>query len=209
MLFRLNNSLVFPDPRLAGEDGLLAIGGDLSVERLTMAYQNGIFPWYSEGEPILWYSPHERFVIVREEIHISRSMQRLIHSGKYQMTWDKDFAAVIKQCAKVKRMDQNGTWITKDMIDAYITLHKIGTAHSIEVWQENKLVGGMYGVVLGELFCGESMFSLASSASKMALIFLFQDTPYKLIDCQFHTSHLESMGGRFISREEYDLFLKS
>lgn len=203
MVFLLIEQLLFPDPALADEDGLLAVGGDLSIERLKLAYQQGIFPWYSDDEPILWYSPHERFVIFKEEVHISGSMRRLMRSGIYEISWDKDFAAVINQCASVKRKVQNGTWITQDMIDAYIALHKEGIAHSVEVWHKGRLVGGMYGVASGNIFCGESMFSLMPSASKLALIYLCQSKPYKFIDCQFHTDHLESMGGRSISREEY------
>ena len=209
MVFLLTEELLFPDPALADEDGLLAVGGDLSTARLKLAYGQGIFPWYSDDEPILWYSPHERFVIFKEEIHISRSMVDLIRSGIYQVSWDQDFEGVITQCAKVKRKGQNGTWITQDMIDAYTALHKEGVAHSVEIWHEGTLVGGMYGVASGNIFCGESMFSLMPSASKVALIYLCQNKPFKFIDCQFHTAHLESMGGRSISREEYTAMQKS
>ena len=209
MVFLLTEELLFPDPALADEDGLLAVGGDLSTARLKLAYEQGIFPWYSDDEPILWYSPHERFVIFKEEIHVSRSIRDMIRSDIYEVSWDKDFAGVIMQCAKVKRKGQNGTWITQDMIDAYIALHKEGVAHSVEIWHEGALVGGMYGVACGKIFCGESMFSLMPSASKVALIYLCQNKPYQFIDCQFHTPHLESMGGRSISREEYTAIQKS
>jgi len=209
MVFRLNSALIFPDPALADEDGLLAVGGDLSEERLVLAYQNGIFPWYSEGEPILWYNPHERFVIFPDEVCISHSMQQLIRSAKYEVTWDKDFAEVINQCSRIQRKGQRGTWINQDMIDAYTKLHKKGKAHSVEVWNDDKLVGGLYGVETGNVFCGESMFSLKPNASKLALIYLCQTKGYKLIDCQLHNPHLESMGGRYIDRNAYMDFLKS
>ena len=209
MVFRLNRSLVFPDPALADEDGLLAVGGDLSAERLTLAYGHGIFPWYSEGEPIHWYSPHERYVIFPNEVHISHSMEQLMKSSAYQVTWDKDFTNVIRHCAKIKRKGQRGTWITDDMMAAYIELHKRGIAHSVEVWHDDKLVGGLYGIAVGEVFCGESMFSLEPNTSKLALIYLCREKGYKLIDCQLHNPHLERMGGKYISRSEYMGFLKS
>ena len=207
MFFKLDQSLAFPNPAFADEDGLLAVGGDLSSERLKLAYQNGIFPWYSEGEPIFWYSPHERFVILPNDIRISHSMQQLMRSDKYQVTWDKDFAQVITHCARIKRKGQRGTWITGDMKDAYISLHKKGIAHSVEVWHDDKLVGGLYGVESGQVFCGESMFSLMPNASKLALIYLCQNKEYKLIDCQLHTPHLENMGGKYMSRREYVKYL--
>ena len=209
MVFLLTDQISFPDPALADEDGLLAVGGDLSIERLLLAYQQGIFPWFYDDEPILWYSPHERFVIYSDEIHISRSMREFIHNNTYQITWDRDFDQVIRQCAAIPRKDQNGTWITEDMIEAYIALHQKGIAHSVEIWHEEKLIGGMYGVESGNIFCGESMFSLMPNASKLALIYICQEKPYTLIDCQFHTEHLHSMGGRYISREAYMAILKS
>jgi leucyl/phenylalanyl-tRNA--protein transferase len=209
MVFLLDKSLTFPDPKLADDDGLLAIGGDLSIERLVLAYQNGIFPWYADNEPILWYSPHERFVIFAEEIHISRSMRDLIRSEKYHVTWDRDFVQVITQCAAIKRKGQRGTWITDDMLRAYTALFDKGIAHSAEIWQHDILVGGVYGVDCGNIFCGESMFSLVPNASKLALIHVSQNKKYRLIDCQMHTPHLESMGGWYISRNEYMEILKS
>lgn len=209
MVFLLDKALLFPNPELADEDGLLAAGGDLSTERLVLAYQNGIFPWYSEGEPILWYSPHRRFVLFPSEVHISHSMRQLIRSGKYKITIDADFRQVIRHASTIKRPGQSGTWITDEMIHAYISLHERGIAHSVEVWHNDTLAGGLYGVAIGDVFCGESMFSLMPDASKAALIHLCQNYDYKLIDCQMHTRHLERMGGRYIDREEYNAILKS
>jgi len=203
MVFRLNNDLIFPPTELAEPDGLLAVGGDLSVARLQLAYQSGIFPWYSDDTPILWYAPHERFVLFPQELRISKSMQKIIKQNVFTVTWDKAFADVISACSQVPRSGQDGTWITEDMKEAYVRLHHHGIAHSVEVWQNNKLVGGAYGVEVGNVFCGESMFSKVSNASKIALIILCQTEKYKLIDCQVYTEHLESMGARMISREEY------
>lgn len=207
MVFRLNRSLTFPDPSLADKDGWLAVGGDLSPERLILAYRKGIFPWFSDGDPICWYSPHQRYVIMCEEVHISRSMQSLIKAGKYHVTEDKAFREVIAHCARIERKGQNGTWITADMQAAYIRLYEMGTAHSVEVWHGECLIGGIYGVVIGRVFCGESMFSLLPSASKLALIHLCRSGKYDLIDCQMHTPHLESMGGKYLSRAAYMRYL--
>ncbi len=204
MIFKLlENSLIFPNPALAEADGLLAIGGDLSKERLHLAYQQGIFPWFSIGDPILWYSPHERCVIFPDRIKISKSMQRVMKASGFEITENQAFADVISNCAKIPRNDQAGTWITREMQEAYIALNANGIAHSIEVWQENKLVGGLYGILIGKVFCGESMFSYASNASKMALIYLAQKMNLQLIDCQLPNEHLMSMGAEMISREEY------
>lgn len=203
MIFRLDNRLLFPDPSLAEEDGLLAVGGDLSTRRLLLAYQNGIFPWYNDDTPILWYSPHERFVIFPNEIKISKSMRQVLRSGRFTVTMDSDFKSVIEACAAAPREGQDGTWIIKDMQRAYIRLHKAGHAHSVEVWEKGQLAGGLYGVAVGNVFCGESMFSRVSNASKTALIWLCQNGGYEMIDCQLPTEHLESMGGRLISRETY------
>jgi len=203
MIFRLDKRLLFPDPGLAEPDGLLAVGGDLSVKRLLLAYQNGIFPWYSDDTPILWYSPHERFVLYPAELKISKSMRQVMRSGKFRITEDQYFEEVMAACSSVFREGQDGTWITDDMKGAYLRLQQKGHAHSIEVWEKDNLVGGLYGVQIGHVFCGESMFSLASNASKTALIYLCQSGLYNLIDCQMHTPHLESMGARLISREEY------
>ncbi|WP_462266931.1 leucyl/phenylalanyl-tRNA--protein transferase [Mucilaginibacter sp.] len=203
MIFRLDEQLLFPDPELAEPDGLLAVGGDLSVSRLQLAYGNGIFPWYSEDSPILWYSPHERFVIYPDELRVTKSMWQVLRSGRFRVTVNQAFAQVIQACAATAREGQDGTWITDDMQQAYIELHYQGYAHSYEVWQHEQLVGGLYGVAIGAVFCGESMFSHVSNASKTALITLCNSSRYRLIDCQLHTSHLESMGARLISRKEY------
>jgi len=209
MIFRLDERLIFPDPALAEEDGLLAIGGDLSAERLILAYQNGIFPWYSEGDPILWFAPHERFVLFPDELRISKSMRQIVRSNKFRVTFNQSFAEVIRACADARREGQDGTWITTEMQQAYINLHQLGVAHSVEVWQHNELVGGMYGVAVGTVFCGESMFSKVSNASKLALITLCQTGKYQVIDCQLHTEHLESMGARMIPRDEFMSVLKN
>jgi len=203
MIFRLDKRMIFPEARLAEPDGLLAVGGDLSVSRLLLAYQNGIFPWYNEDGPILWYSPHERFVLFPTELKLSKSMKQVLNSNKFSVTVDQCFDNVITACSSVERRGQSGTWITKAMKTAYIQLHHQGYAHSVEVWHQNNLVGGLYGVQVGSVFCGESMFSLVSNASKVALIHLCNSGLYSLIDCQVHTAHLESMGARFISRDEY------
>jgi leucyl/phenylalanyl-tRNA--protein transferase len=203
MIFRLDKHLVFPEPGLAEPDGLLAVGGDLSTKRLLLAYQNGIFPWYSDDMPIMWYSPHERFVLYPQELKISKSMRQVLRSGKFTITTDTCFNEVISACSTAPREGQDGTWITDDMKAAYNKLHAEGHAHSVEVWEQQQLIGGIYGVQVGQVFCGESMFSRVSNASKTALIYLCQTGLYQLIDCQLHTNHLESMGARMISREQY------
>ncbi|MBD1385078.1 leucyl/phenylalanyl-tRNA--protein transferase [Mucilaginibacter rigui] len=203
MIFRLDDRLLFPNPSLAEEDGLLAVGGDLSTERLLLAYQNGIFPWYSDDDPILWYSPHERFVLYPPELKVSKSMRQVLRSNKFTVTTDTCFSDVVAACSSAKREGQDGTWITADMMAAYAKLHREGYAHSVEVWLAGKLVGGLYGVHAGDVFCGESMFSRVSNASKTALIWLCNTGKYKLIDCQVYTEHLESMGARMIPREDY------
>ncbi|HTD98770.1 MAG TPA: leucyl/phenylalanyl-tRNA--protein transferase [Mucilaginibacter sp.] len=166
MIFRLDERLLFPDPTLAEPDGLLAVGGDLSEERLELAYQNGIFPWYDDDTPILWYSPHERFVLFPADLKISKSMKQVLRSGQFTVTRDQCFEKVIEACSLVKRNGQDGTWITSEMKEAYIRLHTKDKAHSVEVWEQDKLVGGLYGVAIGPVFCGESMFSMVSNASK-------------------------------------------
>jgi len=203
MVFQLSDKLFFPTPSLADESGLLAVGGDLSESRLVLAYREGIFPWYSEGDPILWYSPHRRFVLFPSELHISRSLQRLVNTGKYEIKWNSAFEEVIGNCAIVPRKGQPGTWIHEEMIEAYTRLHKNNIAQSIEVWQDGNLTGGIYGVVLGKVFCGESMFNVVPNASKLALVALCQSGKFDLIDCQVHTPHLERMGARFIERKEF------
>ena len=204
MVYRLSKKeLWFPDPELADEDGLLAVGGDLSADRLLLAYSHGIFPWFSEETPILWYSPHERFVLFPDKLKISDSMKQVMRKGRFCVTHDQNFKDVIKACAAVERKDQPGTWITKEMVNAYIELHRLGHAHSIEIWEKTNLAGGLYGVELNGVFCGESMFNRVSNSSKLAMITLCENKNLRLIDCQMYTSHLESMGGEFISRNDY------
>lgn len=204
MVFRLlDHQIIFPDTALAEPDGLLAIGGDLSIDRLILAYQSGIFPWFSEGDPILWYAPHERCVIFPQKIKVSKSMKKVLNSSVFKVTTNLAFDKVIMNCANIERRDQDGTWITNDMQQAYINLHQKGLAHSVEVWQNEKLVGGLYGVTVGKVFCGESMFSLVSNASKIALIYLCQTNQYDLIDCQLSNDHLMSLGAEMISKQEY------
>lgn len=203
MIFRLTDELIFPQPALAEPDGLLAVGGDLRTERLILAYENGIFPWFSEGDPICWYAPHERCVIYPGRIKISKSMQKVLADGKFSITWDGAFADVIANCAGSPRKGQDGTWITNEMQEAYLSLHREGIAHSIEVWQEDMLVGGLYGLGINEVFCGESMFSLRSNASKTALIWLCRNAGYRLIDCQLPNDHLLSLGAEMIAMEAY------
>jgi len=203
MIFRLDERLIFPEPELAEPDGLLAIEGDLSTDRLLLAYRQGIFPWYSDDTPILWYSPHGRFVLYADELRISKSMNRFLRKGTFTVTVNQCFEDVITACATIKREGQDGTWITDEMKAAYIALHNQGYAQSIEVWQQNELVGGMYGIPVGRVFCGESMFSYVSNASKTALIYVCQSGLYKMVDCQVHTDHLELMGAKMITRQQY------
>ena len=208
-VFQLDKNLWFPDPHLGEEDGLVAVGGDLSVDRLLLAYSNGFFPWFSyrdQKEP-LWFCPLQRFVIFPDEIHVSHSMRQLIHKDLYRITVNKDFAGVLQGCATAQnRSTEEGAWLGPDIVKAYTELHRQGFAASIEVWEKDRLVGGLYGVTLGSSFFGESMFSLVHSASKLALIFLarqFAKLGGTLIDCQLETPHLRSMGARFIPYEEY------
>lgn len=206
MVWQLDDNLWFPDPRLGDDDGCLAFGGDLSVDRLLLAYQHGIFPWfaYRTGEPV-WYCPMQRFVIFPDEIHVSHSMRTLMNKGRYRLSLNEDFEGVISNCSQL-RIDEDGAWLGPDMMAAYTELHHQGFAASVEVWEGERLVGGLYGVNIGTAFFGESMFSLVPSASKLALIHLahiMKETGGSIIDCQFHTPHLESMGGRYISYNEY------
>ena len=208
MVFQLDNNLWFPDPHFGEEDGLVAVGGDLSVDRLILAYSYGFFPWYSfhRKEP-MWYCPLQRFVIFPHEIHVSHSMRQLMKKNCYRLTINKDFDGVIRGCATAQsRNEEEGAWLGPDIIKAYTELHRQGFTASVEVWEDERLVGGLYGVNLGTSFFGESMFSLVPSASKLALIHLarmFESLGGKLIDCQFETPHLRTMGGRFITYEEY------
>lgn len=207
-MYLLNKDLFFPPLETADEDGLLAIGGDLSTERLLLAYRSGIFPWYNEDEPICWWSPDPRFVLYPDELKVSSSMKTVLQNGKYRFTTNRAFEQVIQNCKTVPRLGQDGTWISPLMQKAYSTLHELGYAHSAETWQDGKLVGGLYGIRLGDIFFGESMFSLKSNASKFAFINYvrqIQKENVQLIDCQLQTDHLESLGARMIPRE---LFVK-
>jgi len=210
-MYLLSKDLIFPPVHLANKDGLLAIGGDLSEERLLLAYKSGIFPWYNQGEPIIWYSPNPRMVLFPKDLKISKSMKQVIRKNEFKITFNQSFAEVISKCKNIERDGQGGTWITNEMQEAYIKLQKLGIAKSVEVWQKDKLVGGLYGIDLGTVFCGESMFSKVSNASKMAFIFLVQKLEkenYKLIDCQVYNSHLESLGADEIPRDEFLTYLK-
>lgn len=204
-LFVLDKELVFPPVYLAESDGLLAMGGDLSVERLLLAYRNGIFPWY-EGDIILWWSPNPRFVLFPADLRISKSIKPLLNRNEFSFTVNKAFAQVIHHCKKTKRPGQQGTWITDEVEKAYCTLHEQGFAHSAEVWKDGILVGGLYGIRLGNVFFGESMFSHVSNASKFAFIKYVQQLKaegIELIDCQVYTAYLESLGARMIDRKEF------
>lgn len=210
MIFQLNDKLIFPDPYLGEEDGLLAVGGDYSTERLLLAYSNGIFPWSAfRNEQKLWFCPLKRFVIFPNEIHVSHSMRSLIRKQQYDVTINKNFDGVIRGCGE-GRSEHPGAWLGDEIIEAYTRLHSEGWAASVEVWDRNNLVGGLYGVLMGNCFIGESMFSRVPNASKLALITLahwMNANGGTLIDCQFETPHLKSMGGRYISYEEYMEYL--
>lgn len=210
-MFLLNHRLLFPDVEKADEDGLLAVGGDLSPERLLLAYKNGIFPWFNEDSMILWWSPDPRMVLFPEKVKISKSMAQVMKSNKFRITWNTEFEKVINACSAIIRKGQHGTWITPEMKSAYLKLHQMGIAKSIEVWENDLLVGGLYGIDLGNVFCGESMFSSTSNASKFAFICLakeLQQKKYKLIDCQVYTAHLESLGAEEIPRKQFMAILK-
>ncbi len=209
-MYLLNEEIIFPPIELADEEGFLAIGGDLSVQRLLLAYRSGIFPWYSEDEPICWYSPNPRFVLFPQEMKVSKSMQQVINRKTFAFSINTSFEEVITNCKNVYRPGQGGTWISGEMRAAYINLHELGYAHSAEAWCDGELVGGLYGIRLGNIFFGESMFSLQSNASKFAFIRYVQQLQsenIQLIDCQLHTNHLESLGARMISREDFKSFL--
>lgn len=201
----------FPDVSEASEEGLLAIGGDLSVTRLLSAYKQGIFPWFADEDPILWWAPDPRFVLFPNKLKVSKSMQQILRNSDYEVSVNKDFNAVIKACALAKRSDQDGgTWITNNMIKAYTQLHELGYAKSVEVWKNNELVGGLYGIELdNKVFCGESMFTNESNASKFGFITFIQNSNYKLIDCQVYTQHLESLGAEDISRDDFMKYLNN
>ncbi len=210
-MYFLTKELYFPPVEETSPEGILAVGGDLSTERLMLAYKSGIFPWFEDDEPILWWSPEERMVLFFEDLKISKSMRNILNKNEFKVTFNKDFKAVITNCQQAKRVGQNGTWITNDMINAYCKLHELGFAKSVEVWKNEELVGGLYGIDLGDVFCGESMFSKVSNASKVAFITLAQKLEkanYKLIDCQVHNNHLESLGCVEIEREEFMAILE-
>ncbi len=210
-VYKLTTELVFPPPGLADDDGLLAVGGDLSVDRLLLAYSMGIFPWYSENYPILWWSPDPRLVIFPKELKVSRSLRQTIKKGIYRVTTNAAFEDVIRNCATVTRKGEGGTWITDDMIEAYIRLHKAGYAHSVESWEGDELAGGFYGVMMGKAFFGESMFAKKSDASKVAFAtyaVALAENGFELIDCQVTTEHMKRFGAREIPRPEFMKRLK-
>lgn len=211
-VFVLTDRLQFPPPHMATREGLLAVGGDLSRQRLLLAYRHGIFPWFSEGEPILWWSPDPRLVLYPRDLHLSRSLKKRIRQRRFRLSADRDFESVIAECGRIHRKNQDGTWIVGAMIGAYRRLHGSGLAHSIEAWQAGQLVGGLYGVALGRCFFGESMFSRVSDASKIAFAGLVQflyGLDFRLIDCQVPTRHLISLGASEIPRKRFLVELKA
>ena len=205
-MYFLSKELYFPPIETASVEGILAVGGDLSVERLLLAYRNGIFPWFNEDEPILWWIPPERMVVVPKFYKVSKSIRNLLNQKKFQVTFNQNFREVILNCQKIRREGQEGTWITDDIVESYTKLYELGYAKSVEVWQNEELVGGLYGVDLGHVFCGESMFSKVSNASKIGFVWLvnyLKENNYKLLDCQMHNDHLEKLGALEISREVF------
>jgi leucyl/phenylalanyl-tRNA---protein transferase len=211
-VYQLPSTLVFPSPEQADSSGLLAVGGDLSAERLLLAYENGIFPWFNDDQPILWWSPENRMVLYPDEFKQSKSLKQSIRNKQFEFKMDTAFDQVIEYCAKVPRADQDGTWITDEIRSAYANLHQMGFAHSFEIWQNNNLVGGLYGISLGRAFFGESMFSLVSDASKAAFYFLSEfakKQDFHFVDCQLHTDHLASLGAKEIPRNQFLSELKT
>ncbi|WP_224488720.1 leucyl/phenylalanyl-tRNA--protein transferase [Robertkochia flava] len=205
-MFFLSSTHYFPPVSSASPEGVVAAGGDLHPDRLILAYRSGIFPWYEDGTPILWWSPDPRMVLYPEELKIHKSMKQFMRNTQLEVTWDKAFGQVIRECALINRPGQSGTWITAEMIEAYTTLHHRGIARSVEVWDGEELVGGLYGINLGHVFCGESMFAKTSNASKLAFIKhveRLKSEGCKLIDCQVYTQHLASLGAREIDREVF------
>ena len=205
-VFYLNEQIVFPAVELANPDGILAVGGDLSPERVLAGYTQGIFPWYSDGDPILWWSPDPRFVLFTNEFRLSKTMRKIMKKHQFTITADTCFDEVIEGCRTAARPDQPGTWITDEMLGAYCHLHKLGFAHSIEAWEDDQLAGGLYGVSIGRIFFGESMFTRVPNASKVAFAFFVNKLAglgFPIIDSQVHTHHLESFGAREIPRIEY------
>jgi leucyl/phenylalanyl-tRNA--protein transferase len=211
IMYFLSKELYFPPAETASTEGIVAVGGDLSPERLVLAYQLGIFPWFEEEEPILWWSPPERMVLFFDDLTISKSMRNIINRKQFKVTFNTAFRDVIVNCKKITRKDQAGTWITDNMVEAYCKLHELGIAKSVEVWENEELVGGLYGVDLGHVFCGESMFSKVSNASKLAFIALAKQlemADYRLLDCQVYNDHLASLGCVEIDREDFLKVLK-
>ena len=209
-MYRLTDALLFPSPEQASDEGIVAVGGDLKPERVMLAYRKGIFPWFESDDFLLWWSPDPRMVLFPDQVKISKSMRAVLRKNQFEVTFNKAFDDVVEACAKVKRFGQNGTWITPGLMEVYSTLHTQGHAHSVEVWEEGVLVGGLYGIDLGTVFCGESMFSKANNASKVALISLAKElkkNKYELIDCQVPTQHLASMGAESIPRSEFLTYL--
>lgn len=210
-MYFLSQELYFPPVEEASIEGVLAIGGDLSPERLILAYKNGIFPWFNDDEAILWWAPPERMVLFFEDLKISKSMRNVLNQNRFKVTFNTSFREVITNCKKIKRKEQPGTWITDEMVEAYCKLNELGFAKSVEVWEKNELVGGLYGIDLGHVFCGESMFSKVSNASKVAFIHLAKQLEfanYKLLDCQVYNEHLASLGCIEIKREDFMMILK-
>jgi len=211
-MYFLSKELYFPPVEEATYEGIVAVGGDLSVDRLLLAYNNGIFPWFDADEPILWWSPSERMVVNPHDYKISKSMRNILNRNIFEVTINKDFQSVIKNCQKIERKGQDGTWISDEIIKSYTKLYQLNKAMSFEVWQNQELVGGLYGVDLGHVFCGESMFSKVSNASKIAFIKLIEylkNNHYKLLDCQVHNAHLEKLGAFEISRNSFIKILKN
>ena len=208
-MFWLKDKIEFPSYESTTDGGIIALGGDLTEERLMYAYKNGIFPWYSEGEPIVWYCPHKRMVLFPDDIKVSKSMQKISKKNKFRITENQAFKEVIYNCKNIDRNDGYGTWITGEMEQAYINLHKKGVAKSIEIWLDNQLVGGLYGLEINTIFCGESMFSKVSNASKLAFIYLAKNKEYTLIDCQIYNEHLASLGAKEVDRDAFLKILKS
>jgi leucyl/phenylalanyl-tRNA--protein transferase len=207
----LNKEIIFPDPSKADRRGCLAFGGDLSTERLLLAYRSGIFPWFNEGQPISWFSPNPRMVLFPDKLYVSKTMKQVLSRSYFKITYNTAFEVVMQHCAKIKRDGQYGTWITQDMIAAYVKLHELGFAHSVEAWQNEELVGGLYGISLGKCFFGESMFAKTSNASKAAFITFvkkLETLGFGLIDCQMHTEHLASLGAELIPRTLFLNYLK-
>jgi leucyl/phenylalanyl-tRNA---protein transferase len=205
-VYLLSDQIAFPPAELADESGLLAVGGGLEPERLLLAYASGIFPWYSEGQPILWHAPDPRMVLLSSELHVNRSLRKTLAKTELQVTLDTAFVEVVQRCAEAERPEQDGTWITDEMLSAYARLHELGFAHSCETWRDGQLVGGLYGVSIGDVFFGESMFAAESDASKIAFVRLIRELQswgVELIDCQVHTEHLERFGAREWSRARF------